>query len=241
MEHGRDQCSNSLTVRRRLGPPLDRPLRSAPAPWTTRRYVISNDPMVEPPSTREHIGNPKMSRWEENGSELGNSTRMIYPAMAGVCTGSYAISQRGARKLLYRMSLQPFNNPVDWGMNYACADRTFGLNCVATYPTIIGLYRPAGNWSKHSDIGYMPEADMGIQEEGISQRIVFSTRKNLERLFREDYEFESNYPDHISPKMNFNDIISAVGHPEEVPLDQRFLDYTNEQFMSLEWNKQGLE
>lgn len=99
---------------------------SSPTPWNTRRYVIHNDSTVEPPDGRAGVGRPDMSRWE-GGPKGDNSTRVIYPAIGGVCTASYAISLKGAQKALYRTSMVPYNAPIDWGLNDICSDRDFGF------------------------------------------------------------------------------------------------------------------
>lgn len=69
-----------------------------------RFFVIPKDPTVEPPSHRDNVDEPDMSRWE-GGPSGDNRTRIVFHSNGGVCTAAYAISQQGARKALYHVSL----------------------------------------------------------------------------------------------------------------------------------------
>lgn len=214
---------------------------SGTAPWTTRRYVIHNDATVLPPDARNVVGKPDMSRYE-SAPDGDNSTRIIYQAMGGVCTAAYAISLKGAMKALYRTSLIPYNDNVDWGLSRICGDRSFGFKCVAAYPSIVGVYSPAGNTSRGSDIGYGDQSQLGIDKEGHSKHLVFSTRANLERLFHGERVFESSYSDESGPTMKFDDIISAVGQAVEIPPHPQFSKLTDEQLREFHWDwVEGLE
>jgi hypothetical protein len=208
---------------------------SAPAPWSERRYVIHSDPTVEPPEKRTGVGRPDMTRYE-NGPDGDASTRIIFPAIGGVCTASYAISLKGARKALYRLSMSPNDSPVDWGMNSLCADKDLNFNCVSTFPPIVGLYRPAGNLSRNSDIGYGNEADLAVAEEGHSERLVFSTRANLDRIFRGEKSFRSTYPNSTGEYMALDDIMSATGSPLMLPPKPEYALYTSEDYRQLHWD-----
>jgi hypothetical protein len=59
-----------------------------------RRFVIRNDPTVPPPKYRTNYGNtPDMSSYE-------NTTRIVFANTGGVCLYAYALSYRGAQKVL---------------------------------------------------------------------------------------------------------------------------------------------
>ena len=206
---------------------------SMPTPWNTRRWVIHDDMTVlESPD----LGRPEMSRYE-SGPDSGQNTRLIFPTIGGVCTGSYAISLKGARKALYRTSLVPYNEPVDWGLHEICSDRDFGFKCMSTYPTIIGTYRAAGNVSRGSDIGYGNEAEMGINEEGHSERLAFSTRANLDRILRGADRFANAQG---TDDMSLEEITNIEGYGIELPVDQRYADMTNDQLRNLRWDWNNL-
>ena len=203
---------------------------SGPAPWTNKRYVIPFDPTVVPPEARISFGAPDMSRWEA----AGTTSRVIYPAYGGTCTASYAISLRGARKALYRLSMQPNNHPVDLGLRTLCQDKDFGFKCVAPFPTIVGMYRPAGSSSSHSDI----ETYDGIAEEGTANGLMFSTRMNIDRLLKSETTFKSSFPDVTGEEMSIEDITSAVGHHEVVPSNPKYQDLSNEELKQIPWDSE---
>ena len=168
------------------------------------------------------------------GKQPEQTSRVIYPAYGGTCTASYAISLRGARKALYRLSMQPNNHPVDLGLRTLCQDKDFGFKCVAPFPTIVGMYRPAGNSSSHSDI----ETYDGIAEEGTANGLMFSTRMNIDRLLKSETTFKSSFPDVTGEEMSIEDITSAVGHHEIVPLNPKYQDLSNEELKQIPWDSE---
>lgn len=210
---------------------------SAPAPWNDRRYVIRQDPTVPPPDSREDVGGPDMSRWE-TGAAGDNQTRVIFPAVGGICRAAYALTLRGAQKAVYRMSMLPFNSPGDWRLNDMCADRAFPFNCVSMYPPIIGLHRAAGNTSRNSDIN---ESEGRIDEEGHSERLVFPTRMNMQRLLNRGTRFESVFPDLTGPERDLDEIISAQGQELKIPLRQELAHLSNEEYRHMNWAEAGIE
>jgi len=176
-----------------------------------RFFVIPNDPTVEPPQFRQNVDTPNMTHWE--GPSANNQTRIIFNSEGGVCTPAYAISQRGARKSLYHMSMIPYNSPVDWGFANLCKNKENDFTCVSVFPQLVGVARPMGNSSKWSDIGYGNEAERTV-EPASSQHLVYSTRLNMGNLLEGKTVFDSQYPDVTPPHMDIKDIGSAVGHIE---------------------------
>lgn len=210
---------------------------SAPAPWNDRRYVIRQDPTVPPPESRDDVGRPDMRRWE-TGPGGDEQTRVVYPAMGGICRAAYALTLRGAQKAVYRMSMLPFNSPGDWRLNDMCADRAFPFNCVSTYPPIIGLYRAPGNTSRNSDIN---EQEGQIDEAGHSERLVFSTRLNMQRLLNQETRFDSVFPNSTGAERNIEDIIRAQGAQVKIPLREEMLRMSDEQFRQMNWAEANIE
>jgi hypothetical protein len=176
-----------------------------------------------------------MSRWEE-GKHGATTTRIIYPAFAGTCTASYAISLRGARKGLYKLSMTPNNYPMDIGIRSLCQDKGFGFKCVASWPTIVGTFRPAGNSSAWSDI----ESYSDIAEQGHADGLAFSTRMNIDRLLEGKRTFRSSYPDVTGEEMTLEEITSAVGYEDYVKLNAKYADLDNEELKQIPWDsKEG--
>ena len=177
-----------------------------------RFFVIPQDPTVEPPEYRQNVDAPDMSHWEA-GPDGDKQTRIVFNAEGGVCTAGYAISQRGARKALYHMSMLPYNSPVDWGFANLCKHKAYDFTCVSVFPQLIGVSRPLGNSSRWSDIGYGSDADRQI-EPANSQHLVYSTRLNMGNLLDGKTVFDSQFPDITPPQMDIKDIGRAIGHIE---------------------------
>ncbi|EXJ96335.1 hypothetical protein A1O1_01461 [Capronia coronata CBS 617.96] len=177
-----------------------------------RFFVIPDDPTVEPPQLRRNVDTPDMSRWER-GPNGDNQTRIVFSAEGGVCTAAYAISQQGARKALYHMSMEPYDSPIDWGFANLCKDKAYNFNCVSVFPQLVGVSRPTANTSKWSDIGYGDDANRGV-ESANAQHLVYSTRLNMANLLAGKTVFDSQYPDSTPPQLDIKDIGRAVGHIE---------------------------
>lgn len=186
-----------------------------------RFFVIPNDPTVEPPHHRQNVDTPNMAYWE--GANGDNQTRIVFKSEGGVCTAGYALSQRGARKILYYMSMQAFNRQVDWGYADLCKNKEYDFTCVSVFPQLVGVFHTAGNTSKWSDIGYGDESQSQV-EPASAQHLVFSTRMNMENLLQGKTVFDSQYDDVPQAHMDIKDIGAAVGHVEtlefEVELDE---------------------
>lgn len=177
-----------------------------------RFFVIPDDPTVEPPEARkDNVDQPKMTPWEK-GPDGGNHTRIVFRSEGGVCTAGYAISQRGARKALYHMSMTPYNSPLDWGLIELCKNKEYDFTCISPWPQLVGVSRPTSNTAKWSDIGYGPDSERTV-EEGTSLHLVYPMRQNIANLLHGRKKFDSRYPD-FAPPMSVEEIGSAIGHAE---------------------------
>lgn len=185
-----------------------------------RFFVIPNDPTVERPEFRQNnVDQPNMTYWE-NKPGGANHTRIIFHSEGAVCTAAYAISQRGARKAIYHMSMEPYNSPVDWGLANLCKNPQYNFTCVTPWPQIVGVSRPTANTAKWSDIGYGPDSERQV-EQGASLHLVYPTRQNINNMLYGKKVFNSQYPEYAAPK-TVEEIGKAVGHfeildPEDVP------------------------
>ena len=156
-----------------------------------RRFVIPNDPTVESGS---------------DGAET--QAREIRVETNGVCTAAYAISYEGARKALYYMSMQPYDNPVDLGYGGLCGSNHF--TCIAAEPSIIGVHRLEGKSSKNSDI----EDGGDTLENAHTDRVVWSAKMNAERLLRGETKVRSS----TGAEMEIEEIGRAEGHEEWIEI-----------------------
>lgn len=158
-----------------------------------RRFVIENDKTVPAPERRVSFSDDIPDTQKEG---LDNSTRIIYEANNGLCTYAYALSQRGARKLLRTQSNSKTFLPIDIGMGKMCKEDP-NFKCVGVFPTIIDSHKGAGRVSKDSDI-MLPkkDAENTYREKGYTLNIVHSTRLNMDHLLLDHTDdIERQYPE----------------------------------------------
>ena len=92
------------------------------------RYYAYNDPAAVP-SEHEWVFGPG----PESYPPRPNHTRLVFQAVNTVCTGAYAISNRGARKMEARF--RTVNEPIDMHMWNLCQHDP-ELVCLSTFPQI---------------------------------------------------------------------------------------------------------
>ncbi|KAK5046158.1 hypothetical protein LTR84_008615 [Exophiala bonariae] len=197
----------------------------------TRRWVIRKDPTVPPPDKRNYVLKPYDLGYWEGAPLFDTQTRLVYKAGYGFCFAGWAVSLRGAEKMLHRMSMLPYELAVDLGVAEMCGRGTYNMTCLAPYPAYIGVSKPAGNSNRGSDIvdanGQGRAGDVGtvehtgekIRDKPTSERVVFSTRLNIPRLLVGQTEFDSNYPNVTGPIKSIGEITSfaGTGHGEWLP------------------------
>ncbi|WEW56536.1 hypothetical protein PRK78_001982 [Emydomyces testavorans] len=121
-------------------------------------------------------------------------TRVIHHAMGSICSLGYAVSQKGARRLLYELGVKSFDGPFDLMLRDVCEgvkgrDRA---TCLTVQPQLFNHHRPAGNTSFYSDISGHGQ---GIVDHPFTHMIRWSTRLNLPNLFNGKTEFNDQFPD----------------------------------------------
>ncbi|KIW54398.1 hypothetical protein PV05_06758 [Exophiala xenobiotica] len=181
-----------------------------------RRWVVARDPTVTPPKTRTTWFEPKMETWEV-GPAPDTQTRIYFVSGLGYGSSAWALTLAGAEKVLYELSLNPFNDPIDSGMGKLCAEHKSNLTCIAPFPAVVGISKPAGPLSRGSDI--LSGLDKGgeVRKKPGSERTVFSTRLNMRRILNGSTEYESQYPAITGKYMTLEQIGRAVGHGEVLP------------------------
>lgn len=146
---------------------------SAPDPDDNRRFVMENDPTTPPKNQRRNVAKtPDMSTYD-------NTTRIMFTTTHGMCTYAYALSQRGARKALYYLSMLPTSKPVDFGLSDMCWKKERNFTCISVFPQLVASHRALGSKLKDSDI--RAEGD-GYRTKAFSDNIVHSTRLNVDHL-----------------------------------------------------------
>lgn len=114
-------------------------------------YLIDDDVTVGLDSKlAKHLFNPKQPFDEFNQT----GSRFIYQSGGGTCTTGYAVSARGARKMLAAMSLRSLNEPYDDMMSDFCKNKlAVPGQCIAVWPPLFQPHRLAGTKAQNSDIG----------------------------------------------------------------------------------------
>lgn len=141
-------------------------------------YLIENDPTVPPPNRRTQDHAP-----DTNSAGYENTTRVVYTAGGGLCTQAYALSLRGAQKVLLHYTSPIRFAPIDLGLHAACHDQILGFKCIGVFPALWGSHRPAGPTNRDSDIQrWDPNAKVDIREKGLTWNIVHSMRLNAENI-----------------------------------------------------------
>lgn len=165
---------------------------STPIEGDDRRFIIENDPTAPPRKSRMNFGGvPDMSPYD-------NTTRIMFAAKGGICLYSYALSYRGAQKLLYHLSMSIFSSPVDFGFSDMCGKKERNFKCISVFPQIVDSHRSAGPESKDSDIANRRGG--GYRQRGYTANIVHSTRLNVDHLINGDMDkIENQYEKHMDP------------------------------------------
>lgn len=179
----------------------------------SRRWIIEDDSTTDPLPLRMYGIGPDDNYWN-------SSTRLVFSQSYGVCTTSYAVSLAGAKKMLYHLSMSPFNSPIDLGLSELCEKKKSSFTCVGVWPPMIGVFRPEGKASGASDI---ETTENDHFEPAYAERIIFSTRLNMDRLLRGETRFRAANADQTRhPELEIEQIIRPVGtraHFELSPLE----------------------
>lgn len=164
---------------------------SQPVDDDYRRFVMTNDKTVPPPNHRVNFGTiPDMSPYD-------NNTRIMYFSKGSICTYSYALSYRGAQKILKYLSMDVYNKPIDFGLHDMCTKASRKFKCIGVFPQLVGEAKSAGSSLKDSDIWGV---DNGDRPTGFSYNIVYSTRLNANAIIDRSLEnVTSQWPEDTPP------------------------------------------
>lgn len=138
-------------------------------------YVISDDETVAPKAHQP---------WLKALKEYPEGTRIIHKTGAPICTFAYAVSYKGAQKIVAALGLglKLGTLPYDNELAFFCQGEVFGVKCVSVQPMLFMHHRAAGRVNKDSDI-QKGDKDK-VREKGFSEQIVLSTRLNIENLIK---------------------------------------------------------
>lgn len=168
--------------------PFDRPDHAK----LPKGRVIRHDDITVP---------PKNNLWSLNKpftlvKDYPEHTRAVHHTQEGVCSLGYAISQRGARKLLYEVALKEVTDAFDILLRFFCEGGKAGRKphkCLTVQPGYFQHHRAVGPTSHASDIGNHKGK---YREKGLTDMIRWSVRLNLEALMDGKTEgFVDQFPD----------------------------------------------
>ncbi|KAG6031572.1 hypothetical protein E4U41_007524 [Claviceps citrina] len=147
---------------------------------------------------------PKKDLWSINKpfrllDDYPEHTRVVHHAQEGVCSLAYAVSQRGARRMLRELALKPATDAFDILLRFYCEGskgRT-KQECLAVNPTLFSHHRPVGPIGASSDIGSHGD---GYRQTAVTDMIRFSTRLNAEVIMSGGTDYVDQFPDPPPPR-----------------------------------------
>jgi hypothetical protein len=153
------------------------------------RHVVYNDETVAP---LKHVD------WIKDLNGFPAHSRVYHKSKYPICSLAYAVSLRGAQKILLQLGLfegEPFkghpNSAYDNNLGWMCEDNILDMKCVSVTPSIFNSHRSAGPESKDSDINNFDESSVRLQ--GTTDTIMWSTRINAARLIKGEKDYETRW------------------------------------------------
>jgi len=161
----------------------DKPLDHPGLQYMKHKYVIENDPTVPPP---EHT----------TGLVDFNAhphTRWVHISAAPICTFAYALSQQGARKVLFDLSVDRLAGAFDNALAGLCrrsvaavgeenveGDRGLNTRCISVTPPVFFHHKARGRIAGDSDI--QGGGGDEVREKGTTENIMWSARNNIRNM-----------------------------------------------------------
>lgn len=121
-------------------------------------------------------------------------TRLVMHQKEGVCSLAYAVSQKGARQLLYQLGLQRLEGPFDIMLRQFCE----GSNgeeahvCLGVLPQLFDHHRRAGPKDADSDIS---SSNGQFRQRAYTPNIRQAVRMNMAQLLKGSTEYIDQWPD----------------------------------------------
>lgn len=111
-----------------------------------------------------------------------------------MCLYAYALSQRGARKLLRDQATRKTFTPIDIGIGDWCENDP-SVKCIGVFPQLVDSHKGPGRLNQDSDIGSFSEEE--VRTRGYTFNLARSTRLNIDRLLDGQGEggLERQWPD----------------------------------------------
>lgn len=173
-------------------------------------YLTPNDPTIPMP---HHF----LPQWRDppvfEGYERPDHSRLACTANDAVCSMLYAVSYKGAQRILAALSVNPSGlaEEIDIGAQFDVSlGRMCGngyLRCFAPYPSITGGFHQAGLKAKFSDIH---NDESGDEEGFFSWGVMYSTMLNINRILKGERTVHATWGD--------VDVLDVV--PEDIAMEK---------------------
>lgn len=126
--------------------------------------------------------------------EYEHHTRVVSHVQDGICSLGYAITQAGARKLLYSIGLRDVDDGYDILLRQYCEGSNGRAyhNCLTALPSLFHHHRSEGLLAAESDIS---DHGKGYQKKAHTDVVRWSTRMNWQVLLDGRTDFVDQYPD----------------------------------------------
>lgn len=120
-------------------------------------------------------------------------TRAVHHVQEGVCSLGYAVSQKGAQRMLHEIALKDISDGFDILLRFFCEGAKGRRRhiCLASQPGLFHHHRPAGPESAQSDIGNHGE---GWRDQSLTDMVRWSTRLNADVLMDGGDVFHDAFP-----------------------------------------------
>jgi len=152
-------------------------------------HFIYPDPTVLPPENQTETDRKVLTAFD-----VPPGHRVLSHAYTPICTMGYAVTQKGAQRMLYKFGLSKLGQPIDIEIMVAC--QVGELRCLEVNPSLIGVYRPGGKSAKVSDILAQAEPDAEIPRQNpMGERSVKSLLRTLLADLPESYEEFGYWPE----------------------------------------------
>lgn len=161
--------------------------------YMKRKYAIVNDMTVPPPERTTGMIDFHAYPY----------TRFVHISAAPICTFAYALSQAGARKVLFDLSVDRLDGAFDnalanlckrsvssVGEDYPGIDRGLNTKCISVTPPVFFHHKARGRVSGDSDIQNIGSSD--FREKGTTENIMWSARNNIRNMIM-GTEMESQF------------------------------------------------
>lgn len=185
-------------------------------------WIIEDDPTVVAEAERTWWRKPNLTPKALSGEH----TRLVFEAARFSCTASYAISLQGAARFLYDQSVLPNGKAVDLGYAAYCKRRDYGRNsCLAVYPMLTGVHKPAGDASRDSDRKDDVAGKVDIRKTARSEDLVYPVRLNLGALLKGQTTMAAQSPQlAMASEIDMSSLKLPSGRPVAVSKEEYIME-----------------